>query len=184
VIFSVGLIHLLADGINVLLTTTDFPLGLSLCALGVLLALGIETASTALMSSISTPCPPELAIADEEIAEKFGIDAISGNPNTSIERQLELSIRVRQLEHYHEHSHLFVADKNPAKAMIKFVILDTSMALHSVIIGVSLGALGKIIFLSSLISRTLCGILYSSLKLTLSLSFGRFLFIKSNILRR
>lgn len=183
-IFSVGLIHLLADGIDVLLTTTDFPLGLSLCALGVLLALGIETASTALMSSISTPCPPQLAIADEDMAEKFGIVGISENPSTSNERQLELSIRAKQLEHYHEHSHLYVADKNPTKAMIKFVILDTSMALHSVIIGVSLGALGKIIFLSLLISRTLYGIIYFPLELTLRLLFGRFLFMKSNILRR
>jgi hypothetical protein len=137
VIFSVAVIHLLADGINQLLTTSDFPVGLTLCALGVLLTLGIETASIALISGMTTPCPPESTIAkgiaDEEVAEKGVIEGQS----------IERCVHERQLDHQHNHAHLLVADKNPMRATMKFVILDASMALHSVIIGVSLGALGK-----------------------------------------
>jgi hypothetical protein len=93
VIFSVGLIHLLADKIKVLQTTSDFPLGLTLCALGILLKLGIETATVVFMSSISTPCPPKLAIADEEVAENFGIDGNLEVMYPGISRELPIHER-------------------------------------------------------------------------------------------
>lgn len=45
-------------------------------------------------------------------------------------------------DHKHSHSMLLITDKNARKAFVKTLVLETSIAIHSIIIGVSFGGLG------------------------------------------
>lgn len=149
-ILSVAVVHLLADAIETLsnLEVSDYPIALTLTVVGISITLGVEMCSLSLMTGINDK------VSTNDDTKEVSLSVIENNINDD-KNDDKNDENYHHHEHHHEHEHehtcleehihghIIVADKNPTKAIVKSIILETCIALHSIIIGISLGGMDK-----------------------------------------
>jgi zinc transporter 1/2/3 len=129
---GVGFIHLLNDGIGKIAEVPlEYPsLGFTLATIGTLIVLGFEQLALMLISRVN--------VAEDKIVPTKDIDAecnhlelevVSAVPNT------------HQSSCDHTHAINMIAGSDSIGIIIKAYMMEISVAIHSVIIGIALGSL-------------------------------------------
>ena len=137
VMLGVGFIHLLADGASTLSAVIDsYPaLGYTLATVGTMIVLGFEQVAVMLIGSVRV-------IVDGDGA-KSPLDA---DKNIESAPELEVvDVHSRQNPGSCDHNHAIrmIAGTDSLNVIIKAYMMEISVAIHSIIIGIALGSLGK-----------------------------------------
>jgi zinc transporter 1/2/3 len=129
-ILCVGVVHLLGDAIETLsdLDISDYPIALTLAVAGISITLGIEMCALTLMKGVNNKDTTEL------IQDKKSDIALTSIKNENLNEESET--------HDHDVEKPLV-NENINKSIIKSIILEACVGLHSVIIGISLGGMDK-----------------------------------------
>ena len=137
ILLGVGFIHLLDDGVGKLAEVSlDYPaLGFTLATVGTMIVLGFEQVALMLIGNINTD---EKSAADKEI-ESYG---------TSAQPELEVvdSISGRAITDEHIRAHAphavnMLSGKSSLSIIVKAYMMEISIAIHSIIIGVAQGSM-------------------------------------------
>lgn len=133
ILLGVGFIHLLNDGVNKLAEVSlDYPaLGFTLATVGVIIVLGFEQIALMLIGCINTE--EKLSTSD-----KFGC--------TSAQQELEVVEANRAKDATCEHSHAshsvnVLTGTHSLSGIVKAYMMEISVAIHSIIIGIALGSM-------------------------------------------
>ena len=133
ILLGVGFIHLLNDGVNKLAEVSlDYPaLGFTLATVGVIIVLGFEQIAMMLIGCIKT---------EEKLSpsDKFGC--------TSAQQELEVVEANRATDASCEHSHAshsvnVLTGTHSLSGIVKAYMMEISVAIHSIIIGIALGSM-------------------------------------------
>ena len=142
-ILSVGVVHLLADAIETLsdLEVSEYPVALTLTVVGISITLGVEMCALSLMTGINEK------VSTNDDTKEVSLSEIENNNHDDKNDDKNDDNNHHHHEHTcleeHIHGHTMVVDKNPTKAIVKSIILEACIALHSIIIGISLGGMDK-----------------------------------------
>lgn len=136
IMLGVGFIHLLADGVFTLAEINlEYPaLGFTLATVGAMIVLGFEQIAVLLISRIDAGSQGQL---------KSG-----NNKNDDLDPRLELEVieSAQSTEAYkpcnHNHALNMIAGADSLSVIVKAYMMEISVAIHSVIIGIALGSLG------------------------------------------
>ena len=138
VLLGVAFIHLLNDGVNKLAEVSlDYPsLGFTLATVGAMIVLGFEQIAVMLIGRIGGNKDSSKAITDKE--PDFGC--------TINREELEVvestSARTTTCEHNHDnHAVNMIAGTTSLSMIVKAYMMEISVAIHSIIIGIALGSL-------------------------------------------
>ena len=135
VMMGIGFIHLLNDGVSKLESVSlDYPaLGYTLATVGAMVVLGFEQIALTLVNQIKTDdVAPRKAIGNNEHAE-FGV--------------VGAAKRTEEVEYTHEHAHAhehpvsMISGTTSLSVVVKAYMMELSIAVHSVVIGVALGSM-------------------------------------------
>ena len=135
VMMGIGFIHLLNDGVGKLSEVSlDYPaLGYTLATVGAMVVLGFEQIALTLINQIKTDEePPKKAIGDKEHVE-FGV---AGADKSNEDHDYNT----------HEHAHAdhpvsMISGTMSMSVIVKAYMMELSIAVHSVVIGVALGSM-------------------------------------------
>lgn len=133
VMMGIGFIHLLNDGVSKLESVSlDYPaLGYTLATVGAMVVLGFEQIALTLVNQIKTEeVAPRKAIGNNEHAE-FGVGGAA-------KRTEEVECTH---EHAHEHPVSMISGTVSMSVIVKAYMMELSIAVHSVVIGVALGSM-------------------------------------------
>lgn len=135
ILLGVGFIHLLNDGVNKLAEVSlDYPaLGFTLATVGVIVVLGFEQIALMLIGCINT---------DENLSS---IDKRPGFGCTPGQLELEVVESSRPIDTACEHSHTshsinVLTETHSLSGIVKAYMMEISVAIHSIIIGIALGS--------------------------------------------
>lgn len=134
VMLGVGFIHLLNDGVMKLAEVSlDYPaLGFTLATVGTMIVLGFEQIAVKLIGSIETN--GDLMKSTTHKEQEFGCSIA----NEELEVIESNSTRVSC---EHNHSINMIAGTNSLSVIVKAYMMEISVAIHSIIIGIALGSL-------------------------------------------
>ena len=140
IMLSVGLIHLLYDGVSrLVLVNTKYPaLGYTLATVGAILVLGFEQVAVMIIGSIKVDSNSAKSIAVHEKNVETSVEVL--------ETHAEENSSTSDHDHNHNHDHaiMMIADTDSLNVIVKAYMMEISIAIHSVIIGVALGgSVGK-----------------------------------------
>ena len=138
IMLSVGLIHLLYDGVSrLVLVNTKYPaLGYTLATVGAILVLGFEQVAVMIIGSIKVDSNSAKSIAVHEKNVETGVEVL--------ETHAEENSNTSDHNHNHDHAIMMIADTDSLNVIVKAYMMEISIAVHSVIIGVALGgSVGK-----------------------------------------
>jgi solute carrier family 39 (zinc transporter), member 1/2/3 len=138
VMLGVGFIHLLNDGVAKLTEVSlDYPsLGFTLATVGALIVLGFEQIAVVLISRIDT---------GGEIVKSTGsknLDSDCAYPHEELEVIESSHMPNLQTSCDHNHAINMIAGTDSLSVIVKAYMMEISVAIHSVIIGIALGSLG------------------------------------------
>ena len=137
VMMGIGFIHLLNDGVSRLASiSVGYPaLGYTLATVGAMVVLGFEQIALTLVNQIKTEeVAPKKAIGNNEHSE-FGVGG-AANRTEEIEDTHE-----HAHEHAHEHPVVMISGTASLSVIVKAYMMELSIAVHSVVIGVALGSM-------------------------------------------
>ena len=136
IMLGVGFIHLLADGVDKLLAVSlDYPpLGYTLATVGAIVVLGFEQIAVTMISRIGTGSETD---ADSALRNMNDIESNS----SEIPQMLDV-VEVHSSKAC-DHSHAFnmITGTSSLSVIVKAYMMEISVAIHSVIIGVALGSM-------------------------------------------
>jgi zinc transporter 1/2/3 len=134
-LLGVGFIHLLNDGIGKIAEVQlDYPsLGFTLATIGTLIVLGFEQLALMLISHVT--------VGDDKV-----IPSKDSNQDNAECPHLELEVvetipNAHQSSCDHTHAINMIAGSDSFGVIIKAYMMEISVAIHSVIIGIALGSL-------------------------------------------
>lgn len=138
VMLGVGFIHLLNDGVGKLTEVSlDYPsLGFTLATVGAMIVLGFEQIAVALIGRIDT---------DGEVVKSSDSKNLESNcsyPHQELEVIESTHSNSLQTSCDHNHAINMIAGTNSLSVIVKAYMMEISVAIHSVIIGIALGSLG------------------------------------------
>ena len=140
VMLGVGFIHLLADGVAKLSAVSlDYPaLGYTLATVGAMIVLGFEQIAVMLIGSVKTDVDDakSLANADKNVEADFGMSPVELQVIEAHDNQNSGPCD-------HNHAIKMIAGSNSINVIVKAYMMEISVAIHSIIIGITLGSLGK-----------------------------------------
>ena len=137
VMLGVGFIHLLADGVDKLLAVSlDYPpLGYTLATVGTLIVLGFEQIAVALFSQIGSGNEKDL---------NFGLKNMNDTESHCTERPQTLDVVESHFTSRpcdHSHAINMITGTSSLSVIVKAYMMEISVAIHSVIIGIALGSM-------------------------------------------
>jgi solute carrier family 39 (zinc transporter), member 1/2/3 len=137
IMLGVGFIHLLADGVGKLLAVSlDYPpLGYTLATVGAIVVLGFEQIAVTMISRIGTGSETD---ADSVLKNMNDIESNS----SEIPQVLDV-VESHSSTKPCDHSHAFnmITGTSSLSVIVKAYMMEISVAIHSVIIGVALGSM-------------------------------------------
>ena len=139
VMLGVGFIHLLNDGVNKLASVSiEYPsLGFTLATVGTMIVLGFEQIAVMLISNSKTG-----ETKDRPHIEGKETKHICAHPEEEMEVERSESTEERSsIACDHNHGVRMIANADSMGAIIKAYMMEISVAIHSVIIGITLGSL-------------------------------------------
>jgi solute carrier family 39 (zinc transporter), member 1/2/3 len=140
VMLGVGFIHLLADGVSKLTEVNlEYPaLGYTLATVGALIVLGFEQIAVMLISRIDTVNDSNDSIKSKASKDTtgFGLD-----PTVILEVMETDQPGATSKSCDHNHALKMIAGSDSLAAITKAYMMEISVAIHSVIIGITLGSL-------------------------------------------
>ena len=138
ILLGVGFIHLLDDGVGKLAEVSlDYPaLGFTLATVGAMIVLGFEQVALTLIGHIKT----------DEDASKAAIEKGIESYGTQAQEELEvvdsISARTVTNEHVHApHAVNMLVGKSSLSIIVKAYMMEISIAIHSIIIGIAQGSM-------------------------------------------
>ena len=137
IMLGVGFIHLLADGVSKLAdVNTEYPaLGYTLATVGAMIVLGFEQVAVMMIGSVNVDSNDAKSLSD---AEK-NIEAAFGTGPGELE-VLETHAHNNSSSCDHNHAIKMIAGADSFKVIVKAYMMEISVAIHSVIIGIALGS--------------------------------------------
>ena len=135
VMLGVGFIHLLADGVDKLLAVSlDYPpLGYTLATVGAIVVLGFEQIAVMLISRIGT---------NGEKDQDFALKNVSDNESQFSERPQTLDVIGSHSSSKpcdHSHALNMITGTSSLSVIVKAYMMEISVAIHSIIIGIAVG---------------------------------------------
>lgn len=132
VMLGVGFIHLLNDGVDKLTSVSlDYPsLGFTLATVGAMIVLGFEQIAVMLIGRVD--------VGSIKLSELKHVEAGRGTDN---ELEVLGSDTIRG-SCDHNHAIDMIAGSDSFSVIVKAYMMEISVAIHSVIIGIALGSLG------------------------------------------
>ena len=138
IMLAVGVIHLLADGVAKLAAVSlEYPpLGYTLATVGALLVLAFEQVAVMLIGSVKEDgdSAKSIAVTEKNVEADFGTGPVDievletlGHESTSTSD--------------HNHAIKMIAATDSLNVIVKAYMMEISIAIHSVIIGIALGGL-------------------------------------------
>lgn len=131
---GVGFIHLLFDGVTTLeAVSLDYPaLGFTLATVGAMIVLGFEQIAVMLISRIDTNGDKVVLPGSKtnDFIPHQELEVIEAGHPTGMMKSCD-----------HNHALNMVAGTNSLSVMVKAYMMEVSVAIHSVIIGIALGSL-------------------------------------------
>ena len=136
IMLGVGFIHLLADGVTKLAqVNTEYPaLGYTLATVGTMIVVGFEQVAVMMIGSVNV---------DSNNVKS------SGKTEKNIEAEVGMGpselevLEIRDVRNYnscdHNHAIKLTAGANSFNVIVKAYMMEISVAIHSVIIGITLG---------------------------------------------
>ena len=134
IMLGVGFIHLLADGVDKLLAVSlDYPpLGYTLATVGAIVVLGFEQIAVTMISRIGTGSETD---GDSALKNMTDIESNS----SEIPQMLESHSSSKPCDHSHAFN--MITGTSSLSVIVKAYMMEISVAIHSVIIGVALGSM-------------------------------------------
>jgi solute carrier family 39 (zinc transporter), member 1/2/3 len=138
VMLGVGFIHLLADGVSKLTEVNlEYPaLGYTLATVGALIVLGFEQIAVILIARIDAVSESSVKSEASKDATGFGLD-----PTVVLEVMETDQPGAASKSCDHNHALKMIAGSDSLAAITKAYMMEISVAIHSVIIGITLGSL-------------------------------------------
>jgi solute carrier family 39 (zinc transporter), member 1/2/3 len=140
IMLGVGFIHLLADGVFTLeAVSVDYPpLGFTLATVGALIVLGFEQMAVMLIKRVDTATEPSESTKGKESKDKSDF----GLAPTLVLEVMEPEQRMfpsKSCEHNHALN--MITGTDSFAVITKAYMMEISVAIHSVIIGIALGSM-------------------------------------------
>ena len=132
IMLGVGFIHLLADGVSKLAdVNTEYPaLGYTLATVGAMIVLGFEQVAVMMIGSVNVDSNDAKSLSDTMKRTKSG--------------ELEM-LQMRDVRNYdtcdRSHDVKMIAGADSFKVIVKAYMMEISVAIHSVIIGITIGSM-------------------------------------------
>ena len=137
VMLGVGFIHLLADGVDKLLAVSlDYPpLGYTLATVGAIVVLGFEQIAVMMISRIGSGNP---------VDHDFGVNGVKNiadieSHTSELHEVVDLQSSSKPCDHSHAIN--MITGTSSLSVIVKAYMMEISVAIHSVIIGVALGSM-------------------------------------------
>ena len=160
IMMGVAFIHLLAEGVASLNEACpDYPaLGYTLSTVGAMMVLGFEQIAVALIGQIKTEQASNFIVPTNEgncpVAEG-GIEtgglvceAGGGHPADAPDASKELEVIASHTEHSpvceHAHAINMIAGSDATSVLVKAYMMEASVAVHSIILGLDLGSMSGV----------------------------------------
>ena len=137
IMLAVGMIHLLADGVTKLSAVSlDYPpLGYTLATVGAIIVLGFEQVAVMMIGSDKddSNSVKSIAVAEKNIEADFGMGPVDLE---------ELEERGKENSNTSDHYQAIkmIAATDSLNVIVKAYMMEISIAIHSVIIGIAIGA--------------------------------------------
>lgn len=143
IMLGVGFIHLLNDGVNKLVSVClEYPsLAFTLATVGVLIVLGFEQVAVMLISRV------KVHDSENRIVHKKSTNTMNSVQDCAhAAEELEVissHAGADHSNHYCDHNHAIqmIAGTNSLSVIVKAYMMEISVAIHSIIIGITLGSL-------------------------------------------
>lgn len=139
IMLGVGFIHLLNDGVSRLAAVSLYypSLGFTLATVGAMIVLGFEQIAVMLINGVNVNGVREKSLIDED----KNVEANISSPS--------LELNVIEVHDYqipgscdHNHAIKMIAGTDSLNVIVKAYMMEISVAIHSIIIGIALGSLG------------------------------------------